>query len=107
MLIKVRTLTGKEIELDIEPDYKVCLLCPSATLGLKSTLRLRKTTRWRDLLDIWLMMFARRSRRSRRRSRRKRVSHRFSNVWYLAESRCTFLPLLYLYLFTRLSLAQA
>merc|ERR1711977_547301 len=23
MLIKVRTLTGKEIELDIEPDYKV------------------------------------------------------------------------------------
>jgi hypothetical protein len=25
MLIKVRTLTGKEIELDIEPDYKVRL----------------------------------------------------------------------------------
>jgi len=24
MLIKVRTLTGKEIELDIEPDYRVC-----------------------------------------------------------------------------------
>ncbi|CZR50290.1 probable ubiquitin-like protein ubl1 [Phialocephala subalpina] len=23
MLIKVRTLTGKEIELDIEPDYRV------------------------------------------------------------------------------------
>jgi len=26
MLIKVRTLTGKEIELDIEPDYKVCVI---------------------------------------------------------------------------------
>jgi len=26
MLIKVRTLTGKEIELDIESDYKVSLI---------------------------------------------------------------------------------
>ena len=30
MLIKVRTLTGKEIELDIEPDYKVRLFTQSA-----------------------------------------------------------------------------
>lgn len=32
MLIKVRTLTGKEIELDIEPDYKVRTIrpCPFA-----------------------------------------------------------------------------
>uniref|UniRef100_A0A9J8BIT8 Ubiquitin-like protein NEDD8 n=1 Tax=Cyprinus carpio carpio TaxID=630221 RepID=A0A9J8BIT8_CYPCA len=27
MLIKVKTLTGKEIEIDIEPTDKVCFLC--------------------------------------------------------------------------------
>ena len=34
-LCRVRTLTGKEIELDIEPDYKVCA-CSYLQLDLSS-----------------------------------------------------------------------
>ena len=31
---RVRTLTGKEIELDIEPDYKVCPYAPALHLDV-------------------------------------------------------------------------
>lgn len=33
MNFRVRTLTGKEIELDIEPDYKVCSTLSCVTLS--------------------------------------------------------------------------
>jgi hypothetical protein len=36
---RVRTLTGKEIELDIEPDYRVCFLTISTILAEESQRR--------------------------------------------------------------------
>lgn len=44
MLIKVRTLTGKEIELDIEPDYKVRRLTQRSARGFPPVLRSQKLT---------------------------------------------------------------
>jgi hypothetical protein len=60
MLIKVRTLTGKEIELDIEPDYRVSSFSTGEVEGMQQLIRYR-------------------SRRSRRKLRRKRVFHLFSS----------------------------
>ncbi|KAJ5542960.1 ubiquitin-domain-containing protein [Penicillium sp. DV-2018c] len=61
MLIKVRTLTGKEIELDIEPDYKVSYPptpMPSHSFAhnyptddLRSTQRLRCVARIKERVE--------------------------------------------------------
>lgn len=66
---RVRTLTGKEIELDIERDYKV-RASPSPSP------RPRHSFRGRSLTPVALI----RSLRSRRRSRRRRAFHPSSSV---------------------------
>jgi hypothetical protein len=43
---RVRTLTGKEIELDIEPDYRVCFLTISTNLAEKRYRREMRADKW-------------------------------------------------------------
>lgn len=74
---RVRTLTGKEIELDIEPDYKVCtLILFHDTYNLMSLQR--------QLSYSYLF----RSSASRSVSRRRKASRLHSSVSSTAESRC-------------------
>jgi hypothetical protein len=65
-------LTGKEIELDIESDYKV-------NIGRRQTVEAERS-----------QLTACRSLRSRKRSRRRRVSRPSNSDLFMAASKCTF-----------------